>query len=80
MRKQRITSLALIGLLFLEACGTSPPALPLTEFLLPTPHSEPEAITAGPDGNLWFTTALIGRITPAGKITTFPLPTSGGRL
>jgi streptogramin lyase len=37
----------------------------------------PQAITAGPDGNLWFTEQqgnAIGRITPAGQITEFPLP------
>jgi len=35
-------------------------------------------ITAGPDGNLWFTdfgTNTIGRITLAGEITQFPLST-----
>src|SRR5207247_1700618 len=46
-------------------------------------QGEPLAITAGPDGNLWFTefqyggTGKIGRITTAGKISDFPLPTSG---
>jgi virginiamycin B lyase len=37
-----------------------------------------DKITAGPDGNLWFTefgTDRIGRITTAGKITEFPVPT-----
>jgi trehalose transport system substrate-binding protein len=36
--------------------------------------SQPDVITAGPDGNLWFTSLennSIGRITPAGEITTF---------
>jgi virginiamycin B lyase len=40
-----------------------------------------EGIAAGPDGALWFTetafvghTGKIGRITPAGVITAFPLP------
>ncbi len=36
------------------------------------------AITAGPDGNLWFTDAYasrIGRITPDGSIAEFPVPT-----
>ena len=36
--------------------------------------ADPGAITAGPDGNLWFTERLanrIGRITPAGAITEF---------
>lgn len=42
----------------------------------------PNGITAGPDGNVWFTitnhggngTEAIGRITPMGMITTFPIP------
>jgi virginiamycin B lyase len=39
--------------------------------------SGPLAITAGADGNLWYTTdkPVIGRITPAGKVTEFPLRT-----
>src|SRR5207248_2461200 len=43
-------------------------------------NSHPHGITAGPDGNLWFTQYngnQIGRITPAGSVTEFPpLPTS----
>jgi len=41
------------------------------------------SITKGPDGNLWFSefqyggTGKIGRITTAGKISVFPLPTTG---
>jgi streptogramin lyase len=34
----------------------------------------------GPDGNLWFTEYWgnkIGRITPTGTITEFPIPTKG---
>ena len=48
--------------------------LSVTEFPVPTPQSNPYGITRGPDGNLWFTEALagkIGRITPAGVITEF---------
>ena len=49
----------------------------ITEFALPTTGG-PFQIAAGPDGNLWFTeTTLlapkIGRITPTGVITEFPL-------
>jgi virginiamycin B lyase len=41
--------------------------------------SNPYAITAGPDGNIWFTEGNgIGRITPSGTITEFPLPGIGG--
>jgi streptogramin lyase len=54
----------------------------LTEFDIPTPHAmypgSPGGITAGPDGNLWFTEPLggkIGRITPDGTLTEIPLPT-----
>jgi virginiamycin B lyase len=60
----------------------------LTEYPLPTAPgngSRAEDITVGPDGNLWFTwsegssivgpplSRSIGRITPAGSITQFPL-------
>ena len=51
----------------------------VTEFPLSTASSGPEGITAGPDGNLWFTEHdgnQVGRITPNGKITEFPLPTA----
>src|SRR5262249_5947220 len=44
----------------------------IREFGIPTPSSDPSAITAGPDGNLWFTEAAankIGRITPGGVVT-----------
>ncbi len=56
----------------------------ITEYTPPTSRgtfkSMPVDITAGPDGNLWFTErngAAIGRITPSGTITEFPLPTEG---
>jgi streptogramin lyase len=69
----------------LESCLS---AQTVTEFSLPT-GSNAERIVAGPDGNLWFTgfarntstgraAAAIGRITPAGSITQFLLPTSIG--
>jgi virginiamycin B lyase len=57
----------------------SPPS-DLIEFPLPTSavaHT-PVGISTGPDGNLWFTEYAgnkIGRITPSGQITEFPLPT-----
>jgi serine/threonine protein kinase/streptogramin lyase len=54
----------------------------ITEFSVP---GEPEEITAGPDGNLWFTenfpsqtsTSInkIGRLTPTGTLTEFSVPT-----
>jgi streptogramin lyase len=49
----------------------------ITEFVLPA-GSNPYGITAGPDGNVWFTeqglNPKIGRITPAGTIAEFSLP------
>ena len=55
---------------------------PIAEFQIPTANSYPYGITAGPDGNIWFTESsftepngsIIGRITPNGTITEFPLP------
>src|SRR5262245_31930788 len=54
------------------------------EFPIPTTDrceigstSGPVGITTGPDGNLWFTevcASQIGRITPDGIVTEFPLP------
>jgi virginiamycin B lyase len=42
-------------------------------------NSVPTGITAGPDGALWFTeytAGNIGRITTAGAVTTYPVPTT----
>jgi virginiamycin B lyase len=55
---------------------------PFTEYSLPNlAPANPYDITQGPDGNLWFTMhalALVGRITPGGDLTEFPVPTDGG--
>jgi RHS repeat-associated protein len=43
----------------------------------------PYGITGGPDGNVWFTERFgnnIGRITPAGVITEFPIPTANSQV
>ena len=75
-----------VGLLSLLICVVAvaaPTAEALSgkirEFPLPRASSFPEGITAGPDGNLWFTELTgnqIGRITPAGAISEFALPTA----
>jgi len=49
----------------------------ITEFPIPTGCSQPIEITAGPDGNLWFTeycSNKIGRISMSGTITEFTVP------
>jgi virginiamycin B lyase len=54
----------------------------ITPFPVATPNVSPTALTAGPDGNLWYPVLSgtqaggvrgIGRITPAGTITQFAL-------
>jgi virginiamycin B lyase len=45
-----------------------------TAYPLPTGNADVEAVTRGPDGNVWFTefnTSKIGKITPAGRITEY---------
>jgi len=53
----------------------------ITEFPLPAPNSVPYAITAGPDGKLWFDEGgggRIGTIDMTGAITEFSLPSTNG--
>ena len=48
----------------------------ITEFTLPDPNASPASIAVGPDGNLWFASyrsGTVGRVTPAGEVTEFPL-------
>jgi streptogramin lyase len=47
---------------------------------IPTPRSQPIGIAAGNDGVMWFTeenASKVGRVTPAGVITEYALPTEG---
>ena len=50
----------------------------ITEFLTPT-FSFPIGITAGPDGNIWFTELIANKIwrleLPSRNLTSFPIPT-----
>jgi virginiamycin B lyase len=61
-----------------DRCLLSPT---ITEFTVPTSNAGPYGITAGADGNLWFTddgTNSIGTINPATHvITEFVVPTAG---
>jgi virginiamycin B lyase len=71
--------LVCIGLLSLSSAPAWATAGTITEFPIPTISSFPTGITAGPDGNLWFTEFHgneIGRITTAGVVTgEFLIPT-----
>src|SRR5687768_176580 len=58
------------------------PFASLKQFRVPTSDSEPLSITNGSDGNRWFVegnldsvleSPAVGRITPAGDITEFPV-------
>ena len=52
------------------------------DLLLPSAAARAVAMTAGPDGNVWFARVIyyysyedeIGRVTPSGQATEFPLP------
>src|SRR5687768_6814166 len=49
------------------------------EYQIPTPNSNSNGITIGPDGNIWFTefeANKIGRMTPDGLFTEFNVPTA----
>jgi len=76
-------SLALLGVLAGASATAAAPIGTVTEFSKGiTRHSEPWAITAGPDGNLWIAEnggeykgerfrGAIARITPSGTVTEF---------
>ncbi|MBI3832127.1 MAG: Virginiamycin B lyase [Planctomycetes bacterium] len=52
----------------------------VSEFQLTTEGHRPQAITPGPDGNLWVTEVIkhtILKVTPAGQITEYPIPGTG---
>ena len=64
------------------AAAQAAPFASLKQFRVPTADSEPLSITNGSDGNRWFVegnldsvleSPAIGRITPAGEITEFPV-------
>jgi streptogramin lyase len=77
--------------LLVPACLGQPsavqPTLNITEYPLPQSGSNPWALTAGPDGAIWYTAScpyfptcpngvhdVIGRITTKGATTEYPLP------
>lgn len=77
MRRLAVTALAttLAALATTVATAATPT---ITEFSRGiTPGAVAQGIAMGPDGNMWFTERdadKIGRITPAGVVTEFPVP------
>jgi virginiamycin B lyase len=70
--------LRLPGLLLSLAAISSAQSVTFTGYLIPTPASYPNYITAEPDGALWFSELAanqIGRVTPAGVFTEYGIPT-----
>ena len=45
----------------------------ITEFSTTQGHP-PYKLTTGPDGNIWFVDGNVGRMTPGGQVTVFPVP------
>lgn len=73
-RFRTILSTLILGLVMVAPLSVN--AVTINEFSTPTASSRPDGITAGPDGNLWFTENNgnnIGRITTTGVITEFAI-------
>jgi streptogramin lyase len=64
-----------------NAVGRITPGAVITEFTAGFPTGSPKGIVTGPDGNLWVAMAggdgAIARVTKAGEVTEFPVPTAG---
>jgi virginiamycin B lyase len=59
--------------------GSSTHTLNVTKYKVPTAASKPDGITAGPDGNLWFTefdANQVATVTPQGVFTEYPIPST----
>ncbi|WP_406512963.1 isopeptide-forming domain-containing fimbrial protein [Streptomyces sp. NBC_00161] len=80
----RLTTLLVSTLMSLPLVASAPAAqaaVGIFEYSLVNP-STPIGITTGPEGNMWFTEfggEKIGRITTAGAISEYPIPTTSGQ-
>jgi streptogramin lyase len=53
----------------------------ITSFPVSTAGNALSDLTAGPDGNLWFSDGVeVGRITPTGTVTEFPVPSADAEI
>ena len=70
----------LLGAIVMAASAAGASGGTFTEFKVPDAMvNDLHGISAGPDGNVWFTVRganKIGRITPSGRVTEFPIPTA----
>jgi streptogramin lyase len=79
MKLRALLLIVVLALLVPQAASAAPGEV--TTYPLPA-GAVPEGIAAGADGNLWFAehgANAIGRITPAGQVTEFPLPTANAQ-
>lgn len=63
-----------------DGIGRITPAGNATSFKPAAGTGAPQALTLGADGNVWFVTAkpaAVGRISPSGSVTMFPLASGG---
>lgn len=75
-RAALVAGVGAVGLIAAETPDASAVTGTISEFSVTTAFSGADKITAGPDGNLWFTEMVankIGRITTAGVVTEFPV-------
>ena len=84
-RKQNLLSHLLTAMISLAVTvATAQSALAITEIPIPTLSSDPEAITAGPGGTVWFTefgADKIGRVSiSTALIVEYPLPLGSAPL
>lgn len=74
-------SVCLAVSILLTGCGDNKSShTTITEYTVPTNRSGPGSIITGPDGNIWFAEWWghnIGKITTAGVITEYAVPTTG---
>jgi streptogramin lyase len=93
VRMRMSTRLAAIAAaLLLCAPASALASTPITQYTIPrsivvngvtNTVGSPSGITTGPDGNVWFTCekgGVIGRITPLGQITLFPVTAANHSL
>ncbi|MEY2400250.1 MAG: virginiamycin lyase [Ilumatobacteraceae bacterium] len=83
MKIMRLVALTTVFSMVHVAAAQAAPVGTLKQYRVPTANSQPRSIASGSDGNFWFTEsseflpAAIGRITPAGAVTEFPVGCGG---